>query len=126
MRCDVTLALIGGATLQISIHAPRMRCDGVECSSWKQARNFNPRTSYEMRLFCTAFQRVPTVISIHAPRMRCDCGVEIKHHLLKISIHAPRMRCDDSIKNVSTTVNISIHAPRMRCDTKKQLNDILF
>ncbi len=65
------------------------------CFSFAYIHYFNPRTSYEMRhdttggtctieafqsthlvwdaTFCTAFQRVPTVISIHAPRMRCDC-----------------------------------------------------
>ena len=56
----------------ISIHAPRMRCDFSDKQGFIAWRDFNPRTSYEMRLDHCARSRSGTLISIHAPRMRCD------------------------------------------------------
>ena len=56
----------------ISIHAPRERCDGLV--PYKHMREL--------------------YISIHAPRERCDAPIcHIKKYLF-ISIHAPRERCD--------------------------------
>ena len=72
MRCDGTYEAYHTQEWQISIHAPRMRCDETESVEPVEPKNFNPRTSYEMRhddmLTCCA----GSFISIHAPRMRCD------------------------------------------------------
>ena len=60
------------AAINISIHAPRERCD----LSWKgcsqMANDFNPRTPREVRHVKAKGARVVLWISIHAPRERCD------------------------------------------------------
>ena len=72
--------LVWGATFRnelivlascISIHAPRVRCDGEESG-----------LSFTIN------------ISIHAPRVRCDLVGEEARKNTPISIHAPRVRCD--------------------------------
>ena len=102
--------------INISIHAPRERCDAPICHIKKY-------------LF----------ISIHAPRERCDWGVRIVRVEIPISIHAPRERCDhfplewqqyfsifqsthrvsdatETLGRSESDSRISIHAPRERCD----------
>ena len=57
----------------ISIHAPRVRCDLDEIVDKLDSQ----------------------IISIHAPRVRCDVVVKISISKgMIISIHAPRVRCD--------------------------------
>ena len=56
----------------ISIHAPRVGCDGK----------------------AGAFPLQVHWISIHAPRVGCDRDGVVCHILKRISIHAPRVGCD--------------------------------
>ena len=125
--------------VNISIHAPRVRCDRNDEQPWSRSQ-----------------------ISIHAPRVRCDAvSLEKVDKLLKfqsthlvwgatsssdedtrrfiyfnprtscevrrrwcrwswpkrtISIHAPRVRCDYIETTSELITDISIHAPRVRCD----------
>ena len=102
----------------ISIHAPRVGCDGQE----RQGSD------------------VPHAISIHAPRVGCDSVLPRSPAIdSTISIHAPRVGCDDGppptdthrenfnprtpcgvrldrIRLNSFFYTISIHAPRVGCD----------
>ena len=108
----------------ISIHAPRLRCDSSFVIPLMAACYFNPRTSYEMRHLKDPRFIYDTTISIHAPRMRCDLiKAESEFWKLVISIHAPRMRCDDGVSKETMAELISIHAPRMRCDFTKEFWD---
>ena len=61
-----------GQPMPISIHAPRVGCDPINCKKI-------------LNLF---------VISIHAPRVGCDQAHLQRIHLHRISIHAPRVGCD--------------------------------
>ena len=57
---------------EISIHAPRVRCDWAYVSTQRAVDYFNPRTSCEVRLIERYSRRYLLWISIHAPRVRCD------------------------------------------------------
>ena len=82
-------------TKLISIHAPRVGCDGGRCPCFCRAWDFNPRTPCGVRL--------PHIIG--------------RHGLGDISIHAPRVGCDKDQLHLSGQVEISIHAPRVGCDS---------
>ena len=73
--CEVRLPLQPAFIyiVNISIHAPRVRCD-----------------------FCRLYSILAFKdISIHAPRVRCDLKPGEADGLAQwISIHAPRVRCD--------------------------------
>ena len=115
--------LVWGATLynshsysfaDISIHAPRVRCDPEEIYSTRLCLYFNPRTSCEVRPHLLAqknldqpFQSTHLVwgatspcsfsffrlfISIHAPRVRCD--YQPIHHGLFYYHFNPRTSCE--------------------------------
>ena len=111
-----TLVLLGEDT-RISIHAPRVGCDGEGPGGGREKP-----------------------ISIHAPRVGCD-GEKMRKiaEIVEISIHAPRVGCDPrahSRYNAVINFNprtpcgvrlhhcpgqpldlfISIHAPRVGCD----------
>ena len=79
-------------------------------------KNFNPRTSCEVRPF-TIFGTACTYY--FNPRTSC----EVRHLtpnaiklIAKISIHAPHARCDASFSFAVVVRSISIHAPHARCD----------
>ena len=101
----------------ISIHAPRVGCDGIISAQVPSVANFNPRTPGGVRpiyangiIYDLIFQsthpgwgatrdtiptRKPSAISIHAPRVGCDfCNSGNKIQQKCISIHAPRVGCD--------------------------------
>ena len=85
---------------QISIHAPRERCDLRDTAG-----------------------EVPMTISIHAPRERCDVGkfgIFTRSFLFQ-STH----RVSDataSAEYITRTFDISIHAPRERCDARDDMS----
>ena len=85
-----------------------------------QSNNFNPRTSYEMRLAKVEFAHGAKSISIHAPRMRCDRPFAVP--MSKWSNFNPRTSYEmrrGYLVDLIKWLNISIHAPRMRCDSKQ-------
>ena len=109
---------------QISIHAPRVRCDKMTSGKWSTTHYFNPRTSCEVRQARNTCRAHAEYISIHAPRVRCDKKMfsELMSGVI-ISIHAPRVRCDNSTRCRKLGLSqISIHAPRVRCDVDKHDN----
>ena len=62
----------------ISIHAPRVRCDGFNNSTMPHTLiNFNPRTSCEVRPKIGKIVGGDATISIHAPRVRCDTSQSV-------------------------------------------------
>ena len=101
----------------ISIHAPRVRCDHKKIEKSEMNYYFNPRTSCEVRLIIWVF---------YAPFFRfqsthlvwgATSGSNTSQLIEKISIHAPRVRCDYWNKDDDPyDLRISIHAPRVRCD----------
>ena len=95
VRCDLKPGEADGLAQWISIHAPRVRCDFFV-------------------LFCG---KVPCNISIHAPRVRCDHNMYGDNDLMfNISIHAPRVRCDDSF---FLHINLSYYFnPRTSCEVR--------
>ena len=140
--------LVWGATINtesyvpglwISIHAPRVRCDGIFKRKKILLGYFNPRTSCEVRQPVMMRHKLIVNISIHAPRVRCDqevysfqtewryfnprtsCEVRQKreNELPYIDYFNPRTSCEvrrRRRKRKGKPKNISIHAPRVRCD----------
>ena len=115
-RCDEI-----GANLHlpsfISIHAPLTRCDCRSPARADSNKNFNPRTSHEVR-----HKTIPAVyrirnISIHAPLTRCDNGKDGANKLMYEfqSTHLSRGATRKSIIR-RLALHISIHAPLTRCD----------
>ena len=87
-------------TPKISIHAPRVGCDGPKNPPGYFVRYFNPRTPCGVRpgAFWAA-----QIIPIHF-NPRTPCGVrpaelEQANTLIGISIHAPRVGCDHQNKH---------------------------
>ena len=72
--CEVRLSVEHNpvCTVNISIHAPRVRCDWHSWIQSAYSAHFNPRTSCEVRLLCDRQGVILQCISIHAPRVRCD------------------------------------------------------
>ena len=71
MGCDGCNHRKQSVHYQISIHAPIVGCDFIQCVAWKK-----------------------TAISIHAPIVGCD-PFDIDRKLTpEISIHAPIVGCD--------------------------------
>ena len=57
---------------KISIHAPRVGCDGNSIFYRAEALDFNPRTPCGVRLDTIFIALLEVDISIHAPRVGCD------------------------------------------------------
>ena len=72
VRCDVLVWDEGGKLKNISIHAPRVRCDTLLSMLFLHFFYFNPRTSCEVRPILFLHVLYFKNISIHAPRVRCD------------------------------------------------------
>ena len=132
-------------SLNISIHAPRVRCDRMVNNIVLPDLHFNPRTSCEVRHAVIICIKIPIYISIHAPRVRCDSRqqkcltmwllfqsthlvwgatakvqVRTPHH----SYFNPRTSCE--VRPLIFRIDqiawgISIHAPRVRCDQIRSL-----
>ncbi len=80
---------------QISIHAPRVRCDlllplPILIFVFQSTHLVWGATLLQRRYFNISY------ISIHAPRVRCDVIVRVREARRWISIHAPRVRCDSA------------------------------
>ena len=110
----------------ISIHAPLTRCDKWFLGRILSVRNFNPRTSYEVRRRRGLPASLKCSISIHAPLTRCDVFIpshKVTHkkfqstHLLRGATEA-RGFC-------FSCIIISIHAPLTRCDGPENGQDLL-
>ena len=116
MGCD------GGApcravTVEISIHAPRMGCDNrmVDCA--KRPRTFQSTHpvwgATKRRTSC----RLRRHISIHAPRMGCDSQrKQILTHSVAFQSTHPVWGATIDPRKIGAYKVISIHAPRMGCD----------
>ena len=81
--------------LLISIHAPRVGCDGGQSPGDFGHRDFNPRTPCGVRLLPSMSE----VIATYHFNPRTPCGVRQSKFAqlfssLSISIHAPRVGCD--------------------------------
>ena len=124
---------------EVSIHAPRVGCDGRRYGQPQQARCFNSRTPcgvrppsatrpsadicFNSRTPCGVRQADPL------PRGRTNrfqfthpvWGATVVLHGEKqreaVSIHAPRVGCDYGIYKLATAESVSIHAPRVGCDS---------
>ena len=79
-------------------------------------RDFNPRTSCEVRPTALNFLGRDTVISIHAPHARCDFVLNSPQPSQQISIHAPHARCDRSTCLICSY--ISDFNPRTSCEVR--------
>ena len=101
----------------ISIHAPRVRCDIGPYELVSQIKNFNPRTSCEVRLLTNTDAPAVLVISIHAPRVRCDSSfAAFRHPALYFN---PRTSCEvrpfiEEAGGVSDDFN-----PRTSCEVRR-------
>ena len=143
MGCDPACAPFRGARKGISIHAPRVGCDGIELVEMALPTDFNPRTPCGVRPGRTwsksrleEFQSTHPVWGAtdharhhrHRPgdfNPRTPCGVRpgasyFDFLTKRISIHAPRVGCDGTDIAVSYDLTISIHAPRVGCDSDYQ------
>ena len=129
----------------VSIHAPRVGCDGElprrasninrfnsrtprgvrprRCPlSARGCRRFNSRTPRGVRLVLAPLNLIGYDVSIHAPRVGCDC---VQIYLTRpgeyVSIHAPRVGCDLNLgtRGELLVAVVSIHAPRVGCDSCK-------
>ncbi len=116
--CEVRLSVASGVSykLEISIHAPRVRCDPFSALIAASTKNFNPRTSCEVRPADEIDVAPGTYISIHAPRVRCDICWVMVASVPQISIHAPRVRCDNEIG--LTDEQVSNFNPRTSCEVR--------
>ena len=103
----------------ISIHAPRVRCDRDNRRLAEWILNFNPRTSCEVRPLLGALRLTISIFqSTHLVWGATAVTLPDQEKDL-ISIHAPRVRCDFyNCQCYFCTSFISIHAPRVRCDSK--------
>ncbi len=124
---------------RISTHAPLARCDRVGIPSANTDKNFNSRTSCEVRPGWTKFPaelvdfnsrtscevrrgldkaRDPRIlISTHAPLARCD-GVRQIYNIGRKNFNS-RTSCEvrlHTMKKWSLKKPISTHAPLARCD----------
>ena len=64
-------------------------------STYRPGKNFNPRTSYEVRPDFYKGQLVGTTISIHALHTKCDKTLnDLSGRCAGISIHALHTKCD--------------------------------
>ena len=107
----------GGVCGKISIHAPRVGCDGyyAPAASRYCISIHAPRVGCD-RTNCTAIGR-KSKISIHAPRVGCDTDTteDAKPSLEFQSTH-PGWGATTELDGITSAVGISIHAPRVGCD----------
>ena len=107
-----------GKDIDISIRAPRVRCDSMTSAARRPWFQFQSTHLVWGATTRSAVMSWILPISIHAPRVRCDLTKSLNDFFLRISIHAPRVRCDiQFLNNFSEFIDISIHAPRVRCDS---------
>ena len=101
----------------ISIHAPRMGCDGTARPSPCQKPGF--QSTHPVWGATATFLSISDVIpiSIHAPRMGCDAKSRPKmFHLKQFQSTHPVWGATKFRGVAGGTSSISIHAPRMGCD----------
>ena len=138
MRGATVPALDTALYPEISTHAPLARCDRNLNSSNESRRNFNSRTSCEVRRSCSACRRRHCQFQLtHLLRGATCLNFDLDGyskfqltHLLRgatyvttlsdsglISTHAPLARCDIPKRvKFGRTRKISTHAPLARCD----------
>ena len=102
---------------EISTHAPLARCDSEPADKFPGNRNFNSRTSCEVRRRKRERMRKLTYFN---SRTSCEVRLDKMMHTplaQLISTHAPLARCDTSrAKSRRRVFAISTHAPLARCD----------
>ena len=101
----------------ISIHAPRVRCDIWPIKCINVLTYFNPRTSCEVRhLLYFLYLQLEAYFN---PRTSCEVRLiqpGIGEIFLQISIHAPRVRCDFCI--LFSIKFINNFNPRTSCEVR--------
>ena len=107
----------------ISIHAPRVGCDGVIPGWMENRKYFNPRTPCGVRRADNWADAGRRCISIHAPRVGCDCSAARDSAHSGISIHAPRVGCDS--KPFGDSLVKKNFNPRTPCGVRLQLFHIV-
>ena len=80
--------------MNISIHAPRVGCDGSGSGGSADAQEFQSTHPVWGATGGGAGGELLLAISIHAPRVGCDSRARVNRYDFKISIHAPRVGCD--------------------------------
>ena len=131
--------------LDISIHAPRVRCDysqelkghgadyfnprtscevrRLKKQKSRQKSNFNPRTSCEVRPFFINFFNASSGISIHAPRVRCDAPYRVK--TFRFRHFNPRTSCEVRQTREYLLFYHSYFNPRTSCEVRLHLPAML-
>ena len=88
----------------ISIHAPRERCDQGEDIIQPPPMIFQSTHRVSDATETLGRSESDSRISIHAPRERCDVPLRSGQWVHLISIHAPRERCDVLAKKIEIIV----------------------
>ena len=138
--CGARLCYLAGyaGEVGVSIHAPRVGCDGAFARFRSCVVRFNSRTPCGVRpsSHVSSSQRLSfqfthpvwgaTVIeellcrgadvSIHAPRVGRDYEGVYTGGAVAVSIHAPRVGRDGEVAFFGLYPKVSIHAPRVGCD----------
>ena len=149
-RTPCGVRLLGGLDIigvrgAISIHAPRVGCDGCQPGCQPGGHNFNPRTPCGVRRWaCSSSKMMAEKISIHAPRVGCDLRLPhrdvqegafqsthpvwgatvwyILHEVMQKIFQSthPVWGATGSVAPTVVTAKISIHAPRVGCDAQSR------
>ena len=82
-----------------------------------QRRNFNSRTSCEVRLSDGSETSYAILISTHAPLARCDVGSSARARISQISTHAPLARCDVAANTVVAQIMANFNS-RTSCEVR--------
>ena len=81
---------------EISIHAPRERCDATNADVAIVTLHFNPRTAWAMRLWTKRFRSNDENFNPRTAWAMRRYPLSLPCRYQNISIHAPRERCDYS------------------------------
>ena len=114
---DATFDLAGdGNAFTVSIHAPRVGCDGRRLTIPWRPRRFNPRTPCGMRPCIFLISPSPEKFQSTHPVWDATRALMDMVESLNVSIHAPRVGCDEFAPYDGDQRRVSIHAPRVGCD----------
>ena len=105
-----------GRQFDISIHAPRVRCDSRNHCSSVQRMYFNPRTSCEVRPEPTSLNPIAKLFQSTHLVWGATYRFSVRYIALDISIHAPRVRCDKKYPALSDL--IYYFNPRTSCEVR--------
>ena len=115
VRCDNEVDFYSIDT-DISIHAPRVRCDASRLSATAANLYFNPRTSCEVRRMIIYIVFNPIIFQSTHLVWGATTLCTIMLPCTIISIHAPRVRCDCLLQ--SLVKNLVYFNPRTSCEVR--------